>query len=173
MTKKSPTITTQPATVDKVLNPLRSFIEAFAFDKARLVLFPNRVNDPAPDVEYPVMTGSIECTAFKVGIAGFEAIAEDTGRRYLSISVGDSGQIKSYGKLFKEEKPGKENQYFGFIELSQKDAITGEYETLWKVGIDAKRDKSAEGKQYISGSVFRLNMKGKEPVVFEESAFPF
>jgi uncharacterized protein (DUF736 family) len=141
-------------------NPLDIAMQANRFEKARLVLFNFNPENKEPGKEYPALSGHLECKDFKVNVSGFLEQSRDTGRHYLSVSVGSPGHEKIYGRLFKDEAEGKENEYFGTISKStdagQKDSNNKTiYQTLWEVQIAARQKRSSKtGQLYIDGDLY-------------------
>jgi uncharacterized protein (DUF736 family) len=141
-------------------NPLDTAMQANQFEKARLLLFNFKPDNKEPGKEYPALSGHLDHKDFKVSVSGFLEQSRDTGRHYLSLSVGSPGHEKIYGRLFKDEAEGKENEYFGAISKStdtgQKDGNNKTiYQTLWEVQIAARQKRSSKtGQLYIDGDLY-------------------
>ena len=153
-----------------------------ATTKANFALFNfvPKAGDGDMDKEYPLMSGFLENPEFKVHVGAFLKVAKESGKQYLSLSVGNEKDEKTfYGRLFKETKPGKEDSYFGYIEETvkvpaKKKSEEDVYETVWQLGIRAKQTVSEDGKKkYISGSVYPITKKGQSGEVNKDDVPAF
>ena len=158
-------------------NPLDNAVTAGEFEKCKFVLFNNNGEKQDGDKEYPLMNGYIECKGFKIRVGAFDKIAEGSGTRYLSLSIGDAEQQKVYGTLYRDTKIGKEGSYYGYIKSS---AATGEkdpagkpvYETLWELGIQMKKAVAeTTNRPYIGGDVYAKGAKAAATTHDEGVAF--
>lgn len=136
-----------------------------AHTKARFALF-NRDAKEAdkPDTVYPLMTGNIENANFKLAVSAYLKANSNTGAKFLSLVIANEGDEQVFsGTLHRSTKPGKEDEYFGYIQEQFLDVVDGQnVYTLsdWQLGISAKV-KTPEGKKkYIGGEVYSKLPKG-------------
>jgi uncharacterized protein (DUF736 family) len=152
-------------------NPLDKAMQAHLFEKTRLVLFNFNPENKESGKEYPAMSGHLDSKDFKVNISAFKKKSRESGRKYLSLSVGSPEHVKVYGRLFRNEAEGKEYEYFGTISKTvgtgQKDENNKTiYRTLWEVQISAKlKFSKSNDMAYIEGDLYikRINSKERLP----------
>ncbi|RZI40348.1 hypothetical protein EGT07_23690 [Herbaspirillum sp. HC18] len=131
-----------------------------AESKATIRLF-NRApkEDDKPGVTYPVMTGFIENGESRVQVGAFRQVNSKTKKEFLSLSIGNERDEQRFaGTLHRDEKPGREGHYFGYISESTycgEEAGKPVYESgEWQLAISAKRVKPEGKKPYIGGDVY-------------------
>lgn len=131
-----------------------------AHTKARIALF-NRDRSDAdkPDVAYPLMTGNVENADFKISISAFLKSNSTTGAKFLSLVIANKDDEQTFtGTLHRSTKPGKEDEYYGYIQeqFMDLDEDGEKIYTLsdWQLGISAKIKKPEGKKKYIGGEVY-------------------
>ena len=130
-----------------------------AHTKARFALFNRDASDKdVPGTVYPLMTGNIENADFKLRVSAFLQSNSNTGAKFLSLVIGNEGDEQSFsGTLHRSTKPGKEDEYYGYIQEQFMDVVDEKkVYTLsdWQLGISASI-KTPEGKKkYIGGDVY-------------------
>lgn len=131
---------------------------------ARFALFTRKPKeDDVEGKEYPLMFGSVEADGpegFKINVSAFKRMNKG-GKSFLSLSISNEGDTQVFGgMLFKDDKKGKEDSYFGFINESFKD-VDGDGNNVysssdWQLSISAKVTEAGPGaqvKKYIAGRV--------------------
>lgn len=131
-----------------------------AESKATIRLF-NRApkEDDKPNVNYPVMTGFIENGEFRVQVGAFKQVNSKNQKSFLSLSIGNENDEKKFsGTMHRDEKPGREGHYYGYISES---IFCGDvdgkpvYESGdWQLAISAKRHAPEGKRKYIGGDVY-------------------
>ena len=131
-----------------------------AESKATIRLF-NRVpkEDDKPGVNYPLMTGFIENGDFRLYVGAFKQVNSKTQKEFLSLSIGNENDQRRFsGTLHRDEKPGKEGHYYGYVSES---IYCGEengkpiYESgEWQLAISGRRVRPDGKKPYIGGDVY-------------------
>lgn len=146
---------------------------------ARIALFKRKPKeDDVEGKEYPRMFGSIEADGpdgFKINVSAFHRV-NGQGREFLSLSISNENDTQVFGgMLFKDEKKGKEGNYFGFINESFMDIEEGTGKKVysssdWQLSINAKVTEAAPGanvRYYIAGKV-RPSNRSAAPVQTEQ-----
>ncbi len=151
-----------------------------ASSKARIALFNREAKqDDDPATTYPLMTGFIENSDFKIGVSAFLKINTNTGKKFLSLVIRNQHDEQTFqGTLHRSDKAGKEDTYFGYISEQfldmdeQGEKVYSNSE--WQLGISAKI-KTPEGKKkHIGGDVYALRAKANtaaNPEQEDELAF--
>jgi hypothetical protein len=121
----------------------------------------NRAPQPEdkPELTYPLMTGFIENSEFRLQVGAFRQVNSKTQKEFLSLSVGNAGDTHRFsGTLHRDEKVGKEGHYYGYISES---VVVGEDQGKpvfesgeWQLLVSAKRVEPEGKKKYIGGDVY-------------------
>lgn len=133
--------------------------------KARIALFNRAAKaDDAPDVVYPVMTGTLENSDGALSIRAYRKMSKE-GKEFLSLLIKNDGDERTFsGSLFRDTKPGKEGHYYGYISeqfVEEKKGGEKVYtNSEWQLGISAKKQTADSGKKYIGGDVYVMNKRG-------------
>lgn len=136
-----------------------------AHTKARFALFNRDAKEgDKPDTVYPLMTGNIENADFKLAVSAYLKVNSETGAKFLSLVIANQGDKQVFsGTLYRSTKPGKDDEYYGYIQEQFMDVVNGEEvytRSDWQLGISAKI-KTPEGKKkYIGGDVYSKLPKG-------------
>ncbi len=103
----------------------------------------------------PIMTGSFDLGEVRVPLSGFFRVAE-SGREYLSLSLGSEGGVHYYGKLFRvvDKKYANAPDYTGFVTLlacTEADKYTDDvWESAAKLQVFGRRRRSTDGTARIA-----------------------
>ena len=127
------------------------------------------VEDRKPDG--PVYSGSIEISGVKVPMSGFVKMAQESGKDYLNLTIGDKDQAHYYGVLFKNRRT-HENQnqtYSGNIKVLRVEAgvkfSAVEWDNAPTLKLSGLRVRSANGGARINIAV--------NPTLVDDDEMPF
>ncbi|MGK5033202.1 hypothetical protein [Janthinobacterium sp. MDT1-19] len=143
---------------------------------ARIALFNRRPQqDDKEGVSYPLMFGSIENRDFKINVSAFLKTNSSTQAKFLSLSIRNENDEQTFsGTLHRNNKPGKEDTYYGYISEQFVNIENGEnvYSTSeWQLGIEAKILVSeGTGTKYIGGKVYPKRAKTASAATSEKPA---
>jgi hypothetical protein len=127
------------------------------------------VEDRKPDG--PVYSGSIEANSVKVPMSGFLKQAQESGKDYLNLTIGDKDQAHYYGVLFKNRRvqDNLNQTYSGNIKLLRVEPgakfTPEEWDKAPTLKLSGLRVRSANGSARINLSV--------APSLVEDDEMPF
>ena len=115
----------------------------------------------------PIMTGSFDLGQVRVPLSGFLRVAE-SGREYLSLSLGSEGGVHYYGKLFRvtDKKYANSPDYTGFVTLlacTEPDEYTDDqWESADKLQVFGRRRRSTDGNARIALTLVSSEVQPEE-----------
>lgn len=117
----------------------------------------------------PIMSGSVEVDNVQIPVSGFLKIAQESGKEYLALSIGQENGVHYYGKLFRAEGKKKFQtapDYNGFITLlpcSEAQQYTNEeWDAAPTLKITAYRRRNANSTARIAMNIMPLSVKASD-----------
>lgn len=123
----------------------------------------------------PLMSGSVEVAKVRIPLSAFLEISEETGKRYLNLSLGGKDGVHYYGRLFRNDEKRSEKSpdysgYFHILPVNPGDQYTDEeWAGAAKLQVYGRRTRNADDTVRIALDI--VPMRSQEPIGDDELAY--